>query len=166
MDAIEAIKTRRSIRRYTSQGIDRSIIKQIIEAGTYAPSGLNNQPWRFVIVEDKNSIDTVSSNTKYAHIIKEAPAIIAVYLDKAKSYNYVKDVQAIGACIQNMLLASHSYGLGSCWLGEILNKADGVNKILNVPEEYELMAVITIGHPAENGESERMAIDDVINHWI
>ena len=70
MDALETIKTRRSIRKYTSQKIDRSIIKQIIEAGIYAPSGLNNQPWRFVIVEDENIIDTVSSKTKYSHIIK------------------------------------------------------------------------------------------------
>ncbi|MGA1868881.1 MAG: nitroreductase family protein [bacterium] len=166
MDTITAIKTRRSIRRYVSKKIDEALIKEIVEAGSLAPSGLNNQPWRFIVVEDKDMIDRVSRNTKYSHVIKNASVIICVYLDKAESYNYIKDVQAIGACIQNMLLFSHAHGLGSCWMGEILNKAEQVNTLMKVPTEFELMAVITLGYPAESGQSERKKIDDLVYGWL
>ena len=166
MDVIEAIKTRRSIRYYTNQKIDNSVIRKILEAGSYAPSGLNNQPWRFVVVEERDIIKSISLQTKYSNIIENAVVLLCVYLDKTKSYHYVKDVQAIGACIQNMLLASHAYDLGCCWVGEILNKADGVNEILDVPKQYELMAVITLGYPAETGEGKRIKIGDLIHAWV
>ncbi|MCM8819435.1 MAG: nitroreductase [Candidatus Omnitrophica bacterium] len=147
MDILTLIKTRRSIRKFKKESVLSKIIKNILEAGRWAPSGLNNQPWRFMVLEGELK-DKVASYTKYSYIIKSADKIILVFLDKACSYNYEKDLLAIGACIQNMLLYIHSIGLGACWLGEILNRRDEIKKLLCLKENLELEAVLAIGKPA------------------
>jgi nitroreductase len=160
---LEEIRTRRSVRKFTTDAVDDQTLDRIIEMGTWAPSGLNNQPWKFVIVRDRELRIQLSRETKYAHIIKGAPVCIAVFLDNEQTYNRVKDIQAMGACIQNMLLAIHHMGLGAVWLGEILNNREAVEKILDVPESCELMAVVALGHPAEGrGKGSRRTIDRVI----
>ena len=147
MDTIEAIKSRRSVRGFTDEQVSDEIVMQILEAGRWAPSGLNNQPWRFIIVRDPDTKVAISNLTKYGPTIKNAPLLIVVFLDKDHMYHYVKDVQSIGACIQNMLLATHSLGLGAVWLGEILENKEKVNKVLEAPDSFELMAVVALGHP-------------------
>uniref|UniRef100_UPI004055FA45 nitroreductase family protein n=1 Tax=Candidatus Electronema sp. TaxID=2698783 RepID=UPI004055FA45 len=84
---LELIKTRRSIREFTDESVERSLIEQIICAGIWAPSGLNNQPWRFVIIRDNGIRERLAALTHYAHIVKTAPALIAVYLDQEKMYD-------------------------------------------------------------------------------
>ncbi len=160
---LNLIKTRRSIRKFTSQDIEDTQVKQILEAGTYAPSGLNNQPWRFAVIKDKETQNSLASHTHYSTIIEGAPLCIAVFLDVNESYDRTKDIQAIGACIQNMLLAIHALGLGGVWLGEILKNKDGVSKILKAPKNLELMAVIALGHPAEKGgKKSRKNLEEVV----
>lgn len=160
---LKEIRDRRSVRKFTAEDVDDAIIDQIIEMGAWAPSGLNNQPWKFVVVKDRGVLQELSLQTIYSHIIDGAPACIAVFLDTAESYNRVKDIQAIGACIQNMLLTIHHLGLGGVWLGEILKHREEVEDILGVPESLELMAVIAVGHPAEEKRSgKRKPLDQVI----
>jgi nitroreductase len=160
---LEEIKTRCSIRKFTSDEIADQAINQIIEMGTWAPSGLNNQPWKFVIIRDKHLKDELSSQTKYSFVIQGAPVCIAVFLDNSQSYDRVKDIQAVGACIQNMLLTIHNLDLGGVWLGEILKNRESVEELLKVPESCELMAVIALGHPAEKkGAGSRRPLDEVI----
>jgi nitroreductase len=159
----EEIKGRRSIRKFTPEAVDDKTIDLIIEMGTWAPSGLNNQPWRFVVVKDQELLGVLSAHTAYSHIIRNAPAAIAVFLDNSASYDRVKDLQAIGACLQNILLAIHGLGLGGVWLGEILKNRTKVERLLGVPENVELMAVICFGHPAESGGTgSRIPLDQVI----
>jgi nitroreductase len=153
MDILEGIYTRRSIRHYTDQPIEREQLFEIIRAGMWAPSGLNNQPWRFVIVANEEVRAKLARQTKYDFIIEKAPASIAVFLDKSAMYHEVKDHLAMGACIENMLLAAHALGLGAVWLGEILKNTDAVRRLLGLPETLELMAVVAIGHPAEQKRS-------------
>jgi nitroreductase len=163
MDLIEGIYTRRSVRQYTAQAVERDQLIEIIKAGSWAPSGLNNQPWRFVIIRDEEARLKLSEFTKYRKIIEGAPACIAVFIDRKAMYNDTKDHQAIGACIQNMLLAAHAIGLGAVWLGEILKNADNIRMFLELPVEMELMAVIAVGHPAAGHRtSSRKNIDDII----
>ena len=88
--------------------------------------------------------------TKYGDIIRDAPVAIAVCMDVSDSYNREKDLMAVGACIQNILLEAHALGLGACWLGEILNKKQAVAKYLNLESDLELMAVVTLGYPDED----------------
>ncbi|HIC86243.1 MAG TPA: nitroreductase family protein [Desulfobacterales bacterium] len=163
METLEAIKTRRSIRKFAPDWIEDETIDNIVEMATWAPSGLNNQPWRFVIVRDKGVKDKLAQQTKYSRIIENAPVCIAVFLDNAESYDRVKDIQAIGACLQNMLLAIHAMGLGAVWLGEILKNRKEVEKLLGVPGSCELMAVVALGKPAQKkGKGKRKPIDQVV----
>ncbi len=95
--------------------------------------------------------------TKYAHIVRAAPALISVFLDKSVMYNEVKDHQAAGACLQNMLLAVEALGLGAVWLGQILLNNEKVNEILDLSENFDLMAVLAIGHPLHNNQKSQRA---------
>lgn len=146
MEIMEIIKTRRSIRKYTALQVSDSLITSILEAGRWAPSGLNNQPWRFMVIRDTDMKKGLSRFTKYGSIIKESSAIIMVFIDRLSIYDRDKDIMSVGACIQNMLLEAHSLGLGTCWLGEILNRKTEVNRYLKIKKQYELMAVISLGY--------------------
>ncbi len=163
MQISEAIKTRRSVREFLKKEVEREKVTEILEAGRWAPSGHNNQPWRFVIIDNKEIKNILAEQTHYGSIIKSASICIAVFLDQKASYDRTKDLQAIGACIQNMLLSIHSMGLGGCWLGEILKNKDNVSNILKVPDSYELMAVIAIGYPAKGDrKSERKKLEELL----
>jgi nitroreductase len=160
---LELIKTRRSIRKYTSDPIEDATIDQIISMGTWAPSGLNNQPWKFVVVKDQAILDQLAKHTSYSHIIKGSSVCIAVFLDHGRSYDRVKDILGIGACTENMMLTIHALGLGGVWLGEILKERKKVEQLLDVPKGCELMAVVALGHPAEQkGPGTRLPLDEVI----
>ena len=154
MDAtvINAIKNRRSIREYTDTPLTKDQLHTIIEAGCWAPSGLNNQPWRFVTITKDIIKNQLSELTHYGQIIKTAPALIAVYLDTKKMYDAVKDLQSAGACIQNMLLAAEAIGLGGVWLGQILKNKDKVNTVLELTDVYDLMAILAFGHPEHRNQ--------------
>ncbi len=163
MDLLDGIYTRRSVRQYTDEPVARERLIDMIKAGTWAPSGQNNQPWRFVIIIGKEARLRLAEFTKYRKIIESAPACIAVFADRRAMYNDTKDHQSIGACIQNMLLAAHALGLGAVWLGEILKNADNVRVFLGLPPEMELMAVVAVGHPtAGNRTSHRKGIAEVL----
>ncbi len=163
METREAIKTRRSVRGFTSEDVSDEIIEEILEAGRWAPSGLNNQAWRFIVVRNEETKVGLSKLTGYGQTIKNAPVLIVVFLDKEHMYHYVKDIQSIGACIQNMLLAIHSLGLGGVWLGEILKNKEMVNKVLGAPESYELMAVVALGHPVKKTRrSDRKNLSELV----
>ncbi len=160
---LEEIKARRSIRKFTNEAVDDKTIDLVIEMGTWAPSGLNNQPWKFVVIRDQHIRDEISTHTKYSRIIQGAAVCIAVFLDNSQSYDRVKDIQAVGACIQNMLLTIQDQDLGGVWLGEILKNRESVEKILKVPESCELMAVVALGHTEEKkGTGSRKPLSEVI----
>jgi len=163
MNLFELIKTRRSIRRFTEEPVSDELINKIIEAGTWAPSGKNNQPWKFAIIKDKDLKAQVSELTHYAKCVLSAHALIAVFLDNSASYHTIKDAQAIGSCLQNMLLTIHDEGLGAVWLGEILKNGDKVRELINGSADLELMAVIALGYPAgKGGKGSRNKFDQAI----
>lgn len=163
MELLEGIYTRRSVREFTAQPVEREQVLEIIKAGTWAPSGLNNQPWRFVIVQGAAVRNGLAKLTKYHFVIEGAPVCIAVFVDRRAMYHDVKDHQAMGACIQTMLLAAHALGLGAVWLGEILKNAEGVRTLLGLPEHLDLMAVVALGHPTGKSHvSTRKAVGDVL----
>ncbi|RLC21655.1 MAG: nitroreductase family protein [Deltaproteobacteria bacterium] len=160
---LDTIKTRRSIRKFTEEDVDAAAVSRIIEMGTWAPSGHNNQPWRFLVIRDPALKEALSGLTSSGRIIREAPVSIAVFLDRDASYHRVKDIQAMGACIQNMLLAIHHMGLGGVWIGGILDNREAAERILGVPDACELMAVVSLGHPAQKkGPGSRAPLDRVI----
>jgi nitroreductase len=147
---IDKIKTRRSVRKFKADPIPDEVIEKILEAGRWAPSGLNNQPWRFAVVRNTATKEKISKLTHYSKIVLGARVLIPVFLDTAKSYHREKDIQAIGACLQNMLLEAHSLGLGAVWLGEIIKSNEEIKHILGLGADLELMAVIALGYPDES----------------
>ena len=160
---LEAIYRRRSIREFTDNAISREQLHEIIKAGIWAPSGLNNQPWRFVIVQNHDIKERLAQQTHYGHIVRDANALIAVYLSKDDIYDTVKDIQSAGACIQNILLAAEALDLGAVWLGQILKNKLEVNKILGLADNFDLMAVVALGYPAHrNQKSKRKDISELL----
>jgi len=141
------IKGRRSVRRFKKEPVSKRILENILEAARWAPSGLNNQPWRFLVCEGEKK-NALARFTKYAHIITGADKLILVFLDKQASYSREKDIMAVGACVQNMLLYIQARGLGGCWLGEILNNRQALTRHLKLPRGLELEAAIALGKPA------------------
>jgi len=163
MEVFEAILSRRSVREFTGEPVSQEHLNAILEAGRWAPSGLNNQPWKFKVVSSGEMKKELAECSTCGDIIKTAPLSIAVFLDGGEGYDRTKDVQSIGACIQNMLLAAHSLGLGAVWLGEILNKRVQAEKALGAPAGCELMAVVCVGHPLDKKRSSsRKALKDVV----
>jgi nitroreductase len=163
MELLEGLQTRRSIRTYTDQPITREQLREIIRLGTMAPSGQNNQPWRFVSIHNKETLQKLSQLTTYSHIIGKAAACIAVFIDKTAMYHEVKDHQSMGACLQNLLLASHGMGLGAVWLGEILKSAKEVRELCGLSNDMELMAVVALGHPVgKGGTASRKSVEEVL----
>ena len=160
---LKAIFARRSIRQYTDDSISQQDVQTVLEAGRWAPSGLNNQPWRFAVVRDSKVKEEIAKQTRYREIILNAPVIIVVFIDNDVSYDRVKDCQGIGACLQNMWLATHALDLGGVWLGEILKNGDRVGEILETPKSYELMAVLAIGHPKHRRQqSDRKSLSELV----
>jgi nitroreductase len=153
MDTIEAISTRRSVREFTGEPVTEDELDRLIEAARWAPSGLNNQPWRFMKVTDRSLIADVSGLTKYRGVIAGSAALIAVFLDAQAMYDRTKDLMSAGAAIENLLLAARDEDLGACWLGEILTRRSEVEALLRVSDDLELVAVIALGRPVERERS-------------
>jgi len=114
-------------------------------------------------VRDREKRGELARLTRYSRILEEAPVAVAVFIDRTAMYHHVKDYQAMGACLENMLLAAHAMGLGAVWLGEILKNADAVRSALDLPADLELMAVLAVGHPKRTDQrSERRDVEELI----
>lgn len=156
-DFLEFIKERKSVRSFIYKTIDKSTINAIIEAGRWAPSGKNSQPWKVCIVIHPTLKRMLADLTKYGGIIEEAYVNFVVFLDLDRGYERTKDLQAIGAFMQNILLAVHALeDLGAVWIGEIINKKEEVNEIFKFPtDKFELMGVVAVGVVDEAREKTR-----------
>ncbi len=151
MDALAAIKTRRSVRAYTAEPVSDAMVEEILTCGMQAPSACNEQPWQFVVVRDKALLAKVGGINPYAAYAKNAPVAVLVAgdttLDKCGGYW----VQDCSACAQNMLLAAHALGLGAVWTGiyPLPERVEAFGRLFGLPETVTAMALLVIGHPAE-----------------
>ncbi|MDE7164130.1 MAG: nitroreductase family protein [Clostridiales bacterium] len=149
------IRERASVRIYKQQQIEQEKLDCILQSALLAPSAKNCQPWRFVVAQkDKVLIKSIADLMQHSKFVRNADCLVCVFLDKDKGFDYVKDCQSIGACIENMLLTATSLGIGSCWIGEILNRQTEVKELLQVDKDrYELMAIISLGYPLRNSKT-------------
>ena len=171
---LDFIKSRKSIRIFREESkIHKDVILEILECGRWAPSGLNNQPWLVNIVIHPVVKKMMAELTKDSAIIENAYVNLVVFLDLEKGYDRVKDLQAMGAFMQNLLLGVHAMNLGGVWLGEILNNKEQVNEIFKLSTaQYELMGVIAVSeidkeHIKSKGEEkrERRTLDE-FTEWF
>src|SRR3989344_5368905 len=154
MDVFDAIKTRRSIRKYLSVPVEWEKVGRIMEAGKAAPSAGNVQDWRFVVVTDKKQREMIAHACMDQHWMVQAPIHIVVVGEPEKSKRFygrkgetLYTIQDCAAAIQNMLLAAHALGLGSCWVGSFDD--DALMRAVSILPEIRFQAVITIGYADE-----------------
>ena len=160
---LKAIYERRSVRRFEDAPVSRDLVMAAVKAASWAPSGLNNQPWRFALIWEKETKEALAALTRYSATLNSSAMLVAVFMDRDASYDRTKDCQAVGACLQNLLLTLHSFGLGAVWIGEILKNGDRAIEVLKLPERLELMAVVAVGHPAHSKQSsQRRPIEELI----
>ena len=158
MNALEAIKKRRSVRQYTGEAIPREDLETIVDAARLAATGGNQQPWNFIVVTDRELIDQLKEAASW---MDKAGAIIAVVLDPSSRW-WLEDGSA---AVENMLIASTALGYGSCWLeGDTLPLEDKFKALLDVPQELRLLMLVPIGVPVAWPTKEKKPLGDVI-HW-
>ena len=151
MDAIDAILSRRSIRKYTAEPVTEETVKALLEAAMSAPSAGNQQIWHFVVIDDRKILDEVPNFHTYAAMLKEAPLAIAVCADLQIEKNKGFWVQDCAAATENVLLAAQAMGLGAVWLGIYPRdeRVQGLQKLLGLPEQVIPLCIISVGHPGE-----------------
>lgn len=151
METIEAILTRRSIRKYKNQLIDKESIDTIIKAGMYAPSANNKQPWHFIVISDRKLLDSIMKVHPYSSMLAEASHAILVCADKTIEPTEAYCNQNCSAATQNILLAAHALGIGSVWLG-VFPRADrmkGMSELFELPENILPISLIALGYARE-----------------
>ncbi len=160
MDCIEALKTRRSIREFTEEEPSLNTILKALDIARYAPSAKNTQPWRFIIVRDKNLIDKLSRIHSGATPLKNAKTAVVVLANKNESpTSYLIDASLAAVYFW---LALHCIGLGAVWI-QTLRNINEINKILDIPEEYIPVAIFAIGYPREKpGPKPRRPLKELV----
>ncbi len=151
---IELLRNRRSIRKFTSKKITPEAIETIIEAALRAPSSRGRNPWEFILVDDPQILDKLSTSKQHgSEFLKNAPLAIAVCADSTKSDVWVEDCSIAAIVIQ---LTAVSLGLGSCWAqirdrqhGSVLTAEGYIQELLALPEHIKVECVLGIGHPDE-----------------
>ncbi len=158
MDALEAIRKRRSVREYTGEPIPREDLETIVDAGRLAASGHNNQPWDFVVVTEREMIEQLKVASLW---MEKAGAIIAVVVDPSSPW-WREDGSA---AVENMLIASTALGYGSCWLqGYTMPREEEFKTLLEIPREKRLLTLVPIGVPVQWPTIQKKALTEVI-HW-
>lgn len=170
MDLFKAIKQRRSVRAYTREDVPEEEVKKLIEAARWAPSAGNIQPWRFVIVRDTKIKQKLAEAALNQTFIEEAPVVIVVCADEVRSSQGYGNRGATLYCIQdtavatqNILLAAHALGLGTCWVGAF--REELVKKALNAPMNMRPVAIIPVGHAAERPRApSRRSLEEIVHY--
>jgi len=160
MDAIQALKTRRSVRSFRPEPVPREVIEDIIDCGRLAATAINIQPLEFVVITDKEMRRKIAATTDYGKFIADA-AVCVVVLSKETKY-FLEDGSA---ATENILVAARAHGLGSCWVaGDKKEYANAIRRMVGAPEGYVLISLIAIGHGEEPGLPPKRDLDEVL-HW-
>lgn len=170
MDAIECLKTRRSIRKYKNKEVSDKLIREVIECACCAPSAMNSQPWEFIVVKKLDLKTKLSSVHKYCGFLKDAPVVIVVCCNKDRlNFSPSSDLLSPAAAIENLLLAAHANGLGACWIyikdfdePEIELK---VKDILDLPDNQIVISQVSLGWPDQiRGKKKLLDFDRVVHY--
>jgi len=166
MEVYEAIKGRRSVRKYRKREVPKELVKEVIEAGIWAPSAGNVQDWRFILTDKEPVKKALAMAAHNQEQIRRASWVVVVCSDLREIFRAygrrgveLYSVQDTAAATQNMLLRAHELGLGTCWIGAFDEGA--LRKILKLPGHFKPLAIIALGYPAEKPTSWRKPLEEV-----
>ena len=150
---IDNIMTRTSIRNFTTGAISADTLEVLVKAGMAAPTAVNTQPWSFIVITDRATMDSLAAVHPYSRLDGAAAAIVVcgdmekALKDEAREY-WVQDCSAAS---ENILLAAHAYGLGAVWCGVYPDgkRVAEVSSVLGLPSTLIPLNIITMGHPAD-----------------
>ena len=169
MDALEAIHTRRSIRKYLDRPVPEELIQKLLAAAMQAPSARNQQPWQFVVIDDHTMLAKIPEFMPNAAMAAHAPLAILVCgdlgLEKSPGY-WVVDC---AAATQNLLLAARALGLGAVWCGVYPRekRMDGLRQLVGLPKDVNAHSLVVLGYGAEQVPAEDRYRPERVrqNHW-
>jgi nitroreductase len=148
MDVFDCIRTRPAIRSFRPESIPPEVVKKVLEAGRQAHSQRNRQPWRFVVIQDRATLQQIGALAPSGPYIADAPLAIALVIEGAK--NPYIDATRAAECL---MLAAWGEGVGSCWVGGL--DRPKIKELLSIPEEAELVTVIPFGYPTDEEQAKK-----------
>lgn len=164
MDILNLLKSRRSIRTYQDKPIPQDLLLQTLEAGRWAPTGANLQPWHFIVVTDAETRKRIGEVARFFFIksshVENAPVVLVLGFDTRKGKYGRYDATLAGG---NMMTMATSLGLGTCWIGAF--DEPKVKEILEIPENIEVIGLITLGYSEERAEAPPRVELEKIVHW-
>lgn len=170
MNVIDAIKTRKSVRKYSDKPIENEKLTAVLEAGRLAPSASNRQEWRFIIVRDLTTRKKLVEAANRQSFVGEAPAVIVAcaetdgHIMRGGLPCFPIDV---AITLDHITLAAVEVGLGTCWIGAFGEKE--VKEILDIPKEIRVVALMPIGYPSDPSavEKRRLPFNEIVRyeHW-
>lgn len=166
MEVVEAIRSRRSIRKYLDRPIEDEKLREVLDAARLAPSGVNRQEWKFVIVRDPDNRRELAAATRNQEWIAAAPVIVACAATDTKVTTGSGEPAHridVSIAVDHMTLRARELGLGTCWIGAFDQRK--AEQILNAPESAEVIVLMTLGYPAEEGRDRgRKALEKIVSY--
>jgi len=159
MDVFDAVEKRRSIRKYLPKEIPKEQLMKLLESARLAPSGSNIQPWELIVVTDPETKRALVSACKDQDFVGECSAVVAG-LDNPKAKWHKVDVTI---ALEHIALTAMDLDLGTCWIGAFYSEQ--VKEILGIPEEKNLVALLTVGYPAESPPATSRKPLEKLVHW-
>ena len=163
MEAMQAILTRRSIRRYTQAQVSDEAVKELLKAAMSAPTAAG-QVWHFVIIRDHTVLDAVQTVHPHAKMLEGASVAIAVCADSTQETLKGRWPLDCAAATENILIAANAMGLGACWVGiyPVEERIQKLRELLGMPDNIVTLSMVSIGHPDETkAPSDRFRLDRV-----
>jgi len=168
MSVFETIMNRRSIRAYKNDPIPQEVLIRVLDAARWAPSGKNLQPWKFIVVRDKDLREKLATASAQQHFMAEAPVIVVAcgYPDECYAHmgRYMKSWSVdVSIALEHLILQAQEEGLGTCWIGSF--EEDEVKALLYVPREVRVLALTPLGYPAESPLAKtRKPLEEIISY--
>jgi len=160
---LEEIIKRKSVRAYMNKEVEKELLFEVLEAGRLAPSALNIQPWKFIVITDRNLREKLMVACDNQKFVGEAPVVITACI-VSKGYNmggwYDSAILDIGIALDHMTLEAVHLGLGTCWIGDF--NEESVKKLLHIPHKVRLAALLTLGYPKI--KKSRKPLDEIVSY--
>jgi len=161
MDALEAMRSRRSVREFSDKPIPKEAIEQMVDCGRLAPTARGEEPWEFVVVTDKAMLRTLGEVCDHGPFLRDAAAALVISCRETKYY-----LEDGCAATENILVAASALGLGACWVaGDKKPYAERVRGLLGLPGGHKLISILALGYPEKPPAVKKKRSLSSVLHW-